>query len=824
MSVAYRSRRLRDSMKDAVKWTLGVYSFKDNDRFAELNNVLSNLRPSRVFVPELAGDAANLARNKKFRSALVVLGDADAESDCKIVSVASKYFRSDPDTVKSDLKIFLGTDTMMHHHTVLDLPLAISSVGCLLQQMRMRTGLREADHGAYELKRCDLTAYMRLDRSAVQALNLFPTAQDRGVKFTNVLDVLDHTVTSGMGTRLMRRWLRQPLMSRNQIRARQSMVDLFVRDDILRQTLREGPLKGVLDIPKAMRQLESKNAKKSGSNALSSAKLKSMYLLYRMAFEFPDAVSALEAYEGKYKDILSTTLLDAMRKIAGDMGGYIKLCEHVIDMKKAETLPPEYLVDPYNCSAVLEDDDGKLADISESMEETRSKIFKLYDDVEAGWGRSHGIKLENDATSGYCMRYSKTKQKAVQTSAKRAGVLLTVVKIVNKGVYVRTDTMTRLARKLKDLTSEYRVAQRRVVDEAVNVALTYAPVFEAATKLLSELDVYLSLAHTAAHAPCGGYCMPEIGEPGEDLIVEAARHPCVELQDLASGGDFIANNYTLTHRSADESKQNAKRSDDDNGHFVVMTGPNMGGKSTYIRQLGTIVVMAQMGSFVPCASARIPIFDSVMARVGAGDHQLRGVSTFMAEMLEAAAIMQSATKNSLVIIDELGRGTSTYDGFGLAWAIAEHLATKTRCFSLFATHFHEMTTMAEKIPGVVNRHVSAHTTNDSITMLYQVESGPCDRSFGVHVAELANFPPRVIRDAKRRVQELEGDEDDETVSPLAPSAKKRKLSSTNAGVLDDITSCRNFVKAFADLPFDKMDPKERSRRLRELIQGTPVRA
>ena len=294
-----------------------------------------------------------------------------------------------------------------------------------------------------------------------------------------------------------------------------------------------------------------------------------------------------------------------------------------------------------------------------------------------------------------------------------------------------------LADRLKDIDAMYDTASRAVVAEACGVAASYAPVLEAASACVSELDAYASMAHLAVSSP-GTYVLPELTAAGEgDVAVTAGRHPIMEMQD---GAAFMPNDYAMARET---------------GRFQIITGPNMGGKSTYIRTLGVLAVMAQVGAYVPAEAASLPLFDCICARVGAGDTAVKGVSTFMAEMSEASAILATATRASLVIVDELGRGTSTYDGFGLAWAISEHLAARSQCMTLFATHFHELTALARSQRGVGNAHVSALTTADSITMLYAVKPGACPASFGIHVAEMAAFPPAVIAMARAKAAQLE---------------------------------------------------------------------
>src|SRR6185369_7550774 len=293
----------------------------------------------------------------------------------------------------------------------------------------------------------------------------------------------------------------------------------------------------------------------------------------------------------------------------------------------------------------------------------------------------------------------------------------------------------------KVLGADERILERELeIFERLRAAVALeAPRIQASARALAALDVVSALAESAA---LNNYIKPHVHD-GDEMIVVDARHPVVERR---TGADpFVPNDITLnatTHQ------------------LVILTGPNMGGKSTYLRQTALLCVMAQAGSFVPAREAKIPLVDRIFARVGASDNIARGHSTFMVEMQETANILHTATSRSLVVLDEIGRGTATFDGLSIAWAVAEFLATnpKVRPKTLFATHYHEMTDLADATPGVVNCHVSAREWKDDIIFLRKIVPGRSDRSYGIQVARLAGLPKSVIDRAREILGALERDE------------------------------------------------------------------
>jgi DNA mismatch repair protein MSH2 len=637
-----------------------------------------------------------------------------------------------------------------------EFPVAAAALAGLVSHESLLS--REDDIGAYVLSSRALGDSMRLDNAAMKALTLFPQPGSSGGMGggggpDSVLALLQQHALSSGGGRLLRRWLAQPLIDIRRIRMRQGAVGLLVKDVVLRDSLREALR--IPDLEGLARRVHRRTASLldvcrmyQGVTALSSL----IALLEgpaREAEEMEEGGGVSSSDEGVHKSLIGR-LLARLEWCSGELSQFEKMVEKVI-------------VDPTDSEPRVSPAwDPSLSEAAAEMDECLALQQAVYRDAtrSGGWGDGLDLKLEKDKVHGLVFRCNRKHDRLVREvpHVHVASVLKDGIRFTTTGG--KHGGLKTVSVRTKEAQAVYNERQAGVVSSAIEVVRTYTGVIEAAATALAELDALRAMA-CAATAGAGVYVRPTMVEGGgtpSRLSVTNARHPVIESREatgaalsaltaVGGGTGFVPNSYSMGA--------------DSGGLLHIITGPNMGGKSTYIRTLGTLAVMAQAGCFLPAEEAVLPVFDSIQARVGAGDAQVRGISTFMAEMLEAASILECATPASLVIVDELGRGTSTYDGFGLAWAIAERLAAETKCLTLFATHFHELTALEDAVPaGIVrNRHVTAAMNetlgSKGLTMLYTVAPGPCPSSFGVHVAALAGFPDAVIAEASSKADELE---------------------------------------------------------------------
>ncbi len=695
---------------DASVRELGVSEFLDNDLYSNFEALLIQLGVRECLVQFDKGDKTKDPELTKLKQIIDNCGVAISERS------GGEFATKD---IEQDLARLLKDERAATMLPQTDLKLAMGSAAALIKYLGVLQD--PSNFGQYQLYQHDLAQFMKLDAAALKALNLMPGARD-GSKNMSLYGLLNHCKTP-LGSRLLSQWLKQPLMSKDEIEKRQQLVEAFVNDTELRQTMQEEHLRSVPDLYRLAKRFQR-----------NKANLEDVVRAYQVIIRLPGFVGTFEGVmDEAYRDPLDAAYTTKLRELSDSLVKLQEMVETTVDLDALDN--HEYIIKP--------EFDDSLRIIRKKLDRLRSDMDREYDEAASDLGqeRDKKIFLENHRVHGWCMRLTRTEAGCIRNKSRYQEC-----STQKNGVYFTTKTLQGLRREFDQLSQNYNRTQSSLVNEVVGVAASYSPVLEKLAGVLAHLDVIVSLAHCSVHAPIS-YVRPKIHPRGEgQTILSEARHPCLEMQDDIQ---FITNDVELIR---------------DKSSFLIITGPNMGGKSTYIRQIGVIALMAQIGCFVPCASAELTIFDSVLARVGASDSQLKGVSTFMAEMLETANILKSATAESLIIIDELGRGTSTYDGFGLAWAISEHIVKEIGCSALFATHFHELTALADQYKQVRNLHVTAHISGTNgegpadkreVTLLYKVEEGICDQSFGIHVAELVRFPDKVVRMARRKADELE---------------------------------------------------------------------
>lgn len=781
------------SFVDMTKRVLGCTEFLDDDQFTNLESAMISLGCKEMVIPLEGGNSPD---GKKLRDVIL-------RCNCLVTEKKKSTFKSRD--VEGDLARLLkggggknsslSSSSSSSHPPLfqgsLESELSAGSLASLLSYTELLT--EDSNYGKFTLQPFSLNTYMRLDSSALRALNVLESKTDANKNFS-LFGLMNRTSTAGMGKRLLNRWLKQPLLDVKEIEKRHNSVQCFVESAETRIDLRTH-LKRIPDIERIVRKVERKKAN-----------LQDVVKLYQASVRLPFIKESLQRYEGEFSPFLKDRFGNALEEWIGTdhLGKYDGLVEAAVDLERLEE--GEYII-----SAGY---DASLGEIKEERERVGEEVRKVHLEVakDLGLVADKSLKLDKVAQHGFAFRITKKEETQVR---KKLNSSYTTLETRKDGIKFSNAKLWRLSEKFLKLTEEYSNTQKELVAKVVEVAATFVEVFEGVAALLAELDVLLSFADLAVSAPTP-YVRPTVTPQGEgDIVLEGSRHPCVEVQDDVS---FIPNDCRLERGKS---------------WFQIITGPNMGGKSTFIRQVGVNVLMAQVGCFVPCDSAQISVRDCIFARVGAGDCQLRGVSTFMAEMLETAAILKSATQNSLIIIDELGRGTSTYDGFGLAWAICEYLVEVTRGPTLFATHFHELTSLSHSLSlsqnfpvhgnskgpsvGIANYHVSAHIDESSrkLTMLYKVEDGPCDQSFGIHVAEFAHFPESVVKMAREKAEQLEDFSPQEPAIDVEASLKRKRVSRPDDEARG-AARARKFLREFAALPLDEMSPEEAGRQVARL--------
>ena len=606
---------------------------------------------------------------------------------------SDKFFTDDVGNLSLDYNIIENKREVTN---LKEKPLAVKSINALLEYLN-ETQMTSLEH-INTITIYNLSKYMALDINARRNLEITEKMRDKSKKGT-LLWVLDKTSTS-MGGRLLRRWLNDPLLEVKDIQERLDAVKELKDNMMLRGEITD-TLKKVYDIERL-----------AGKMTYGNANARDMITLKNSLERLPEVKSVLamcqshklkELYENldELKDVfalIEKSIVEDPPMTIKD-GGIIKLGydEEIDTLKRASTEGKTWL-------AKLEADEKEKTGIK-TLKVGYNKVFGYYIEVSKSFVSQVPERFIRKQTLTTGERYITEELKTIENQ-----ILGAEEKVVNLEYNAFVEIRSEIAKNIKRL------------QKTANV--------------VSTLDVFASFAQVAEDM---NYCMPVVKDDGI-INIKEGRHPVIEK--MIGSGNFVPNDTYL---------------DKEGDRLAIITGPNMAGKSTYMRQVALITLMAQVGSFVPATEAQIGVVDKIFTRVGASDDLSMGQSTFMVEMMEVATILKEATENSLVILDEIGRGTSTYDGLSIAWAVAEYIANKEKCGAktLFATHYHELIELADKQEGIKNYSIAVKEKGEDIIFLRKIVEGGTDESYGIHVARLAGVPKVVTKRADEILTSLE---------------------------------------------------------------------
>jgi DNA mismatch repair protein MutS len=641
---------------------------------------------------------------------------------------------------------------------------AVAAGGAVLHYLRdtQRAALDHLDPPGF----FDRADTMVLDAVTVRNLELIePIFSDSAAALNNtatLVAVLDQTAT-GMGGRLLRQRLLRPSLDRAEIESRLDAVSDLARETILRAELRK-QLAPVLDIERLLAKV-----------MIASAGPRDLLALGRSLYQTPKLAESARLASKLISGRLSDTFarLDSVPEASGAI------------LAALSDTPPFLISDGSSIRAGYDAELDELRDLSQNGRQYIAQI-EARERVRTGIA---SLKIRFNNVFGYYIEISKANQHLAPADYERKQTLVNAERFT-------TPELKEYERKVLAADEKILEIEKRIFGEICRKTAEHAQRIRATAGAIAELDVSAALAQVGTE---NRYSRPQFSSGGlansGEMRIAAGRHPVIEKLSNEDAGRFIPNDLYLN---------------DETDQIAIITGPNMGGKSTYLRQAALIAIMAQMGSWVPADAALLPIIDRIFTRIGASDNLARGRSTFMVEMTETAVILNTATPRSFIILDEIGRGTATYDGLSLAWAVVEHVSTTTRAKTLFATHYHELTELAEQLEGVRNLRVAVKEAGDRIIFLRKVEPGKANRSYGIEVARLAGLPMSVIERA-REVLSLHEKTEHRAVEQLAPRAQPAavQIRLFEPG-LDDIK------QKIRSLKIDEMRPVEALRFLEDL--------
>ena len=577
-----------------------------------------------------------------------------------------------------------------------NLPAATSAAGAVLHYLQETQ--KDALCHITTIRRIPKDEVMLMDESTVHNLELFQTSDNSSRQFT-LLGQMDNTRTP-MGARMLRRWLSAPLIKKENIKSRHNCVEAFIRDAIFSSKIRDF-FSHIGDLERIITRI-----------ALPSANISDLV-------KFRSSLLPLNELKGLFKSVTNQNLRSLMENFDDLEELHALLTSTLLEEPKVKISEGGFIALGV---------DERLDQLKHLMKNGKQMIANM--EAEEKKTTSIGsLKIGYNRVFGYFIEISNTFKNKVPTHYIRKQTL------VNSERYV-TEELKELEEDILSAEDESKGLEQKLFNEIRNKLQSEISRIQKTSRMLAEIDV---LSTFAFNATACNYSKPEFYDnPAQRVIdIKQGRHPVIEAIHLDE--PFIPNDLYLN--SSDQ-------------FITVITGPNMGGKSTYMRQAALIALMAQVGSYVPAEQARLSVFDRIFTRVGASDNLTRGQSTFMVEMSEAASILNNASSQSLIILDEIGRGTSTFDGISIAWSIIEYLH-KTEALTLFATHYHELILLADQLKGVKNAEVVVKEENDSIVFLRKVIDGKADKSYGIQVAKLAGLPEDVIRCASDILNNLE---------------------------------------------------------------------